>query len=344
MKPQKQKTLQDTFTLDHGKVFMSGTQALARLPLQQRLRDVRAGLNTAGFISGYRGSPLAGYDMILARIKHLLDAQQITFVPAINEELAATAIIGTQQVAAQADVNCDGVFSLWYGKGPGLDRAGDALKHANSMGSTPHGGALIVVGDDHNAISSAMAHQSEQLFASWMMPVLHASNIAEILDFGLLGWAMSRFSGCYVGLKIESEIIESAASVQIDSDRPQIFLPDFEHPPGGFTTAGPISSLKLKPGCRITNCPPRWLLQQQIPLIKSYGAQKICALASSPAARLIFQSARPWLTWVSTKRELRRLASVFTKSACHGRWRAVALLNSPLVWKKCWSLRKSAAL
>ncbi len=246
MKPQKQKTLQDTFTLDHGKVFMSGTQALARLPLQQRLRDVRAGLNTAGFISGYRGSPLAGYDMILARIKHLLDAQQITFVPAINEELAATAIIGTQQVAAQADVNCDGVFSLWYGKGPGLDRAGDALKHANSMGSTPHGGALIVVGDDHNAISSAMAHQSEQLFASWMMPVLHASNIAEILDFGLLGWAMSRFSGCYVGLKIESEIIESAASVQIDSDRPQIFLPDFEHPPGGLHYRWPYQQLEAE--------------------------------------------------------------------------------------------------
>jgi len=150
MKLQMQTTLEDTFTLNHGRVFMSGTQALARLPLQQRLRDIQAGLNTNGFISGYRGSPIAGYDMILGRIKYLLDAQQITFVPAINEELSATAIIGTQQVAAQPDVSCDGVFSLWYGKGPGLDRAGDALKHANSMGSTPHGGALIVVGDDHS--------------------------------------------------------------------------------------------------------------------------------------------------------------------------------------------------
>jgi len=239
----RQMTLEDSFTLDKGFVFMSGTQALARLPLMQRQRDLDTGLDTCGFISGYRGSPLAGYDMILARIKHLLDAQQISFLPAINEELAATAIIGTQQVAAQPDVTCDGVFSLWYGKGPGLDRAGDALKHANSMGSTPNGGALVVVGDDHNAISSAMAHQSEQLFASWMMPVLHASNIAEILDFGLLGWAMSRFSGCYVGLKIESEIIESAASVYVDNARPKITLPEFDTPPGGLHYRWPYRQL-----------------------------------------------------------------------------------------------------
>ena len=159
---QKQTTLQDTFTLENGRVFMSGTQALARLPLQQKMRDVQAGLNTGGFISGYRGSPIAGYDMILARIKPLLDAQNITFVPGINEELAATAIIGTQQVAAQPDATCDGVFSLWYGKGPGLDRASDALKHANSMGSTPHGGALIVVGDRVLLVAAIRSHRSRR--------------------------------------------------------------------------------------------------------------------------------------------------------------------------------------
>ncbi len=246
MKTQQQTTLEDTFTLDTGRVFMSGTQALARLPLQQKMRDTRAGLNTGGFISGYRGSPIAGYDMILKRIQHLLDAQKISFLPAINEELAATAIIGTQQVAAQPDVTCDGVFALWYGKGPGLDRAGDALKHANSMGSSPHGGALIVVGDDHNAISSAMAHQSEQLFAAWMMPVLHASSIAEILDFGLIGWAMSRFSGCYVGLKIESEIIESAASVRVGSETPKIILPEFSSPRGGLHYRWPYQQLEAE--------------------------------------------------------------------------------------------------
>jgi indolepyruvate ferredoxin oxidoreductase len=138
-------TLADIFTLDKGSVFMSGTQALARLPLLQRQRDVAANLNTCGFISGYRGSPLAGYDMVLTRAKQLFDPAQITFVPAINEELAATAIMGTQQVAAEADMTCDGVFALWYGKGPGLDRASDALKHANSMGSKPHGGAHPMV-------------------------------------------------------------------------------------------------------------------------------------------------------------------------------------------------------
>ena len=255
MNPQQQKqtinssrqtTLEETFTLDNGFAFMSGTQALARLPLLQSQRDTEAGLDTCGFISGYRGSPLAGYDMILARIKPLLDAHHISFLPAINEELAATAIIGTQQVASQADVNCDGVFSMWYGKGPGLDRAGDALKHANSMGTTPHGGALVVVGDDHFAISSAMAHQSEQLFASWMMPVLHASSISEILDFGLLGWAMSRFSGCYVGLKIESEIIESAASVYVNAQLPEITLPGLELPPGGLHYRWPYRQLEAE--------------------------------------------------------------------------------------------------
>ena len=193
----RQTTLADAFTLSGGRVFISGTQALARLPLMQRQADMGRGLDTGGFISGYRGSPLAGYDLVLKRVSHLLDQHRISFLPAINEELAATAIIGTQQVAAQTDANCAGVFSLWYGKGPGLDRAGDALKHANSIGTTRHGGVLVAVGDDHNAISSAMAHQSEQLFSSWMMPVLHPASIGEIIEFGLLGWAaLFSVKGC----------------------------------------------------------------------------------------------------------------------------------------------------
>lgn len=280
---QKQTTLQDTFTLENGRVFMSGTQALARLPLEQARRDNQAGLHTGGFISGYRGSPIAGYDMILARIKHLLDAQQISFLPAINEELAATAIIGTQQVAAQADATCDGVFSLWYGKGPGLDRAGDALKHANSMGSSPNGGALIVVGDDHNAISSAMAHQSEQLFASWMMPVLHAASISEILEFGLLGWAMSRFSGCYVGLKIESEIIESAASVKVSSDSPKIVLPDFKSPPGGLHNRWPYRQLEAEARLQDFKLPAALAFAAANPVDRVVWGEK-----NSPAGHLRF--------------------------------------------------------
>ncbi len=237
------RTLEDIYTASSGSIFISGTQALARLPLLQRRIDIEQGLDTAGFISGYRGSPLAGYDMILQRAGAFLEQHQIKFQPAINEEMAAAAIIGTQQVAAEPDRTCDGIFSLWYGKGPGLDRAADALKHANSIGTTPLGGVLVVVGDDHNAISSAMAHQSEQLFASFMMPVLHPSGIAEIIEYGLLGWAMSRFSGCYVGLKIESESIESAVSLDLDESMPPIVIPEFDFPPGGVHYRWPYTQL-----------------------------------------------------------------------------------------------------
>ena len=238
------RTLDDIYTATSGSIFISGTQALARLPLLQRRLDIEQGLNTAGFISGYRGSPLAGYDMILKRAEAFLAQHQIKFQPAINEEMAAAAIIGTQQVAAEPDRTCDGIFSLWYGKGPGLDRAADALKHANSIGTTPHGGVLVVVGDDHNAISSAMAHQSEQQFASFMMPVLHPSGIPEIIEYGLLAWAMSRFSGCYVGLKIESESIESAVSLDLNERMSPIVIPEFEFPPDGVHYRWPYRQLE----------------------------------------------------------------------------------------------------
>ncbi len=237
------RTLDDIYTATSGSIFISGTQALARLPLLQRRLDIENSLNTAGFISGYRGSPLAGYDLILKRAGAFLEQHQIKFQPAINEEMAAAAIIGTQQVAAEPDRTCDGIFSLWYGKGPGLDRAADALKHANSIGTTPLGGVLVVVGDDHNAISSAMAHQSEQLFASFMMPVLHPSSIAEIIEYGLFGWAMSRFSGCYVGLKIESETIESAVSINLDDRMSSIVVPEFDFPPDGVHYRWPYRQL-----------------------------------------------------------------------------------------------------
>jgi indolepyruvate ferredoxin oxidoreductase len=238
------RTLDDIYTATSGSIFISGTQALARLPLLQRRLDIEQDLNTAGFISGYRGSPLAGYDMILKRAEAFLAQHQIKFQPAINEEMAAAAMIGTQQVAAEPDRTCDGIFSLWYGKGPGLDRAADALKHANSIGTTPLGGVLVAVGDDHNAISSAMAHQSEQLFASFMMPVLHPSGIPEIIEYGLLAWAMSRFSGCYVGLKIESESIESAVSLDLDKRMSPIVIPEFEFPPDGVHYRWPYRQLE----------------------------------------------------------------------------------------------------
>lgn len=216
-----------------GRAFLTGTQVLVRLPLEQRRRDAAAGLNSAGFISGYRGSPLGGYDKALWKAQRQLDEAGIVFRPATNEEMAATAIIGSQQVNLFPNPRHDGVFALWYGKGPGLDRAGDAFKHANSLGSSPHGGVLVVVGDDHGAMSSSMAHQSEQLMMSWMMPVLAPAGLQDHLDFGLLGIAMSRFSGCYSGFVTVSEIIESAAVIET-SPALAIAAPLFDPPPGGL--------------------------------------------------------------------------------------------------------------
>ena len=238
------RTFDDADTAATERHFRSGIQALARLPLLQRQRDRAAGLNTAGLISGYRGSPLGGFDKALWAAQDSLAEHQIRFEPAINEELAATAILGSQQVGLYPGARYDGVFALWYGKGPGLDRAGDALKHANSLGSAGRGGVLVVVGDDHGAMSSSMAHQCEQLMASWMMPVLHPASLHEFIRFGLLGIAMSRYSGCYVGFKVTSSTVECAASLELEPVQPAIVLPrDFAMPPDGLNIRWPDPQL-----------------------------------------------------------------------------------------------------
>ncbi|MEX2123030.1 MAG: indolepyruvate ferredoxin oxidoreductase family protein [Woeseia sp.] len=233
-------TAEDTYELidryrrQTGRVFLTGTQALVRIPLVQRRIDKAAGLNTAGFISGYRGSPLAAYDLELWRASELLAESNIEFLPAVNEDLAATAILGTQQVEADPDRTVDGVFSIWYGKGPGVDRAGDALKHGNAYGSSPHGGVLVVAGDDHGCVSSSMPHQSDVVFLAWFMPNLNPANIAEYLEYGLYGIALSRFSGMWVGFKAISETVESAMSVELPP-LPEFVRPaDFVPPPGGL--------------------------------------------------------------------------------------------------------------
>lgn len=208
--------LEDNLLARGGSVFLTGTQALVRLPLMQRWLDRERGLNTAGFISGYRGSPLGGYDQALWRARGVLEAQQIRFLPAINEELAATAVLGSQQVETDPQRTADGVFALWYGKGPGVDRAGDALKHGNVYGSSPHGGVLVVAGDDHGCVSSSMPHQSDFAMQAWSMPIVNPASIAEYLEFGLYGWALSRFSGMWVGFKAISETVESGATVDLD--------------------------------------------------------------------------------------------------------------------------------
>jgi indolepyruvate ferredoxin oxidoreductase len=236
----KAATLDDKYALEKGGVYLTGTQALVRLPMLQRQRDALAGLDTACFISGYRGSPLGGIDQALWRARPFVEKNRIRFQPAINEEMAATAVWGSQQVGLFAGARHDGVFALWYGKGPGVDRSGDALKHGNAAGSARHGGVLLLAGDDHTCKSSTLAHQSEFAFVDALIPVLNPAGVQEMLDLGLYGWAMSRYSGCWIAMKTIAETVDSSASVAIDPARVRIVLPeDFAMPAGGLNIRWP---------------------------------------------------------------------------------------------------------
>ncbi|RZJ12358.1 MAG: indolepyruvate ferredoxin oxidoreductase family protein [Rubrivivax sp.] len=239
-------TLDDKYALDSGRAFMSGVQALVRLPMLQRTRDAMAGLNTAGFISGYRGSPLGTYDQALWAAKKHLARQNIVFQPGVNEELGATAVWGTQQLGLFPEkAKFDGVFGLWYGKGPGVDRCIDVFKHANMAGTAKHGGVIAIAGDDHIAKSSTAAHQSDHVFKAVGFPTFFPSSVQDILDMGLHALAMSRFSGLWAGMKTIQEIVESSASVSVDPDRVSIVMPeDFQMPPGGLRIRWPDPPLE----------------------------------------------------------------------------------------------------
>ncbi len=239
-------TLDDKYSLDYGRAFMSGVQALVKLPMLQRLRDAKAGKNTAGFISGYRGSPLGGYDQALWKADKYLKAQNIVFQPGVNEELAATALWGTQQLGftPPGTHKFDGVFGIWYGKGPGVDRSGDVFKHATMAGTTPWGGVIAVAGDDHVAKSSTAAHQSDHIFKACGLPVFFPSSVQEILDLGIHAFALSRYASVWSGMKTIQEIVESAATATIDPDRVEIRIPtDFQMPPGGLHIRWPDAPL-----------------------------------------------------------------------------------------------------
>lgn len=218
--------LDDKYVQQTGRVFMTGSQALARLPMLQQQRDRAAGLNTAGFISGYRGSPLGGLDKTLWQAQRFLLEHNIHFQPGVNEDLAATSVWGSQQVNIFAGAKFDGVFAMWYGKGPGVDRSGDVFKHANHAGTSKFGGVLAVAGDDHGCKSSTLPHQTEYAFMDAMIPVLNPAGVQEIIDFGLYGWAMSRFSGCWVALKTIAETVDASFSTDIDLSRIQMVYPD----------------------------------------------------------------------------------------------------------------------
>ncbi|MBL6599072.1 MAG: indolepyruvate ferredoxin oxidoreductase family protein [Alphaproteobacteria bacterium] len=232
-------SLDDKYTLEQGRVYLTGVQALVRLPMLQRQRDVKAGLNTGGFISGYRGSPVGGYDQQLWRAKEFLKRNHIHFQPGVNEDLAATAIWGSQQSNLFPDSKFDGVFAYWYGKGPGVDRCGDVFKHGNMAGPAKHGGVLLIAGDDHAAKSSTVPHQSEYAFVDASIPVLNPAGVQEILDYGILGMEMSRYTGCWVAFKTTAENMDSSSSIDVDPERIKVALPDMEMPEGGLNIRWP---------------------------------------------------------------------------------------------------------
>ena len=227
--------LSDKFDLSTKEIFVSGTQALVRLAMMQKERDRQAGHNTAGYVSGYRGSPLGGLDQQFGRAEKFLKDYGVRFRPGLNEDLAATAIWGAQQAEMRGEGLFDGVFAMWYGKGPGVDRCGDVFRHANLAGSSQLGGVLALMGDDHTCESSTTAHQSEFALMDAMMPILNPAGVQELLDFGIHGWALSRYSGCWVGLKCVKDTVESTAVIDGSADRVKIVIPDdFEMPPGGL--------------------------------------------------------------------------------------------------------------
>jgi hypothetical protein len=288
-------TLDDKYSLARGRAFMSGVQALVRLPMLQRLRDAQAGLNTAGFISGYRGSPLGTYDQSLWAAKKHLEANHIVFQPGVNEELGATAVWGTQQLDLYPETKkFDGVFGIWYGKGPGVDRCSDVFKHANMAGTAKHGGVIAIAGDDHISKSSTAAHQSDHIFKACGTPVFFPSNVQDILDMGLHAFAMSRFSGLWSGMKTIQEVVESSSSVLVDPDRVNIILPeDFQMPDGGLHIRWPDPPLEQE--ARLMNY--KWYAALAYVRANKLNHNVIegptTASASSPAARPITTRARP---------------------------------------------------
>ncbi len=233
-------SLDQKYTQSTGHVFLTGIQALVRLPMAQIRRDRAAGLKTAGFISGYRGSPLGGYDQQLSAARKHLEQYNIKFQPGVNEDLAATAIWGSQQLNLSPGSNYDGVVGIWYGKGPGVDRCGDVFRHGNAAGSAKNGGVLCLAGDDHGAKSSTVPHQSDHAFISALMPYLYPSSIHEMIEMGLLGIAMSRYSGCWVGLKVITEVVETTAEIDLTDEMTPFVIPtDFELPEGGLNLRWP---------------------------------------------------------------------------------------------------------
>ncbi|MDF2368357.1 indolepyruvate ferredoxin oxidoreductase family protein [Sneathiella sp.] len=282
-------SLDDKYELESGQVFITGTQALVRIPIMQRQRDAAAGLKTGGFISGYRGSPLGLYDQTLWKAKPFLKNNDIHFQPGVNEDLAATSIWGTQQLPMFGKTDFDGVFGIWYGKGPGVDRSGDVFKHGNMAGTSENGGVLVLMGDDHMAKSSTVAHQSEQSLMAAMIPVLNPATVQEYLDYGLYGIAMSRYSGAWVGMKCLTDTVESSATAYVGPDRVEIVIPgDIEPPEDGVHIRWPDNSLAQETR----------LMRHKLPMIKAFvRANRLDKITTDSSERRfgIVTTGKSWL-------------------------------------------------
>ncbi|MEP1441879.1 MAG: indolepyruvate ferredoxin oxidoreductase family protein [Hyphomicrobiales bacterium] len=282
--PNAHVTLEDKYNAESGQVFMSGIQALIRLPMTQIKRDRAAGLKTGGFISGYRGSPLGNYDQQLQKSKIWLDQHNVKFQPGVNEELAATAVWGSQQLHMSPGAEYDGVFGIWYGKGPGVDRSGDVFKHANAAGSSKHGGVLCLAGDDHGAKSSTLPHQSDHAFMSAVMPMLYPSHAAEFLELGLAGIAMSRYSGCWTGMKVIADTIETTGVVDLAGEQRQFVEPtDFDMPEDGLNIRWPDD---------------RWTQDQRLQEQKAYAA--LAWARANKLDRIVIDTKRPRIGIISS--------------------------------------------
>ena len=337
-------TLDDKYALEKGRIYLTGTQALVRLPLLQRQRDVAAGLNTGCFISGYRGSPLGGFDQALWSARRFVERNHLKFQPAINEELAATAVWGSQQIGLFPGAKYDGVFAVWYGKGPGVDRSGDALKHGNSAGTAPYGGVLALAGDDHTCKSSTLAHQSEFAFIDALIPVLNPAGVEDILDLGLYGWAMSRYSGCWVALKTVAETMDSSASIVGRSgagrDRAARGFRDAagraEHPLArpAARPGSPAAPLQDTGGDRLRPRQPArpHRHRRAAAALRHRHDRKILSRRAAGAGRTRHRRGRSRERW----------ACGSTRWRCPGRSNPRACGASPRVSTRCWSSRKSA--
>jgi indolepyruvate ferredoxin oxidoreductase len=342
-------TLADKFDLTKDRVLLSGSQAIVRLALTQKDRDRRAGLRTAGFISGYRGSPLGGLDQQFWRAKRELEASEVTFTPGLNEDLAATAVWGSQQAELRGEGRYDGVFGLWYGKGPGVDRTGDVFRHANFDGTSKHGGVIALMGDDHTCESSTTAHQSEFAFVDAMMPILNPAGVQEILDYGQVGWALSRFSGLWVGLKCIKDSIESTAVVDGSLDRVRLVLPDFEAPPGGL-------NIRTRNALEKEELLHRWKKPAALTFIRENGLEPHRHARRRKARLGIVSLGKSWLDTLEALDLLgideRRAADLGLRSTRWpppGRWSRTGVkrfadgLETISSWKKSarWSRRRS---